>query len=551
MKVEIFAALIRRFKKLDKNIKSLHDNVCEKDESIISINKEINDLILKIPENKDNIYQGQFNDIRSRLDSLTSNQQRILLQELQEPQRGEKGSKGDPGKDGISVTGDPGKDGEDGKDGRDGLGIERIFINAKDHLILIYTDQSRVDLGLIKKEIIKHVGGGGELRDSVKITNNRITSFRDSNGNEVDPLDYSGLFSVNAGNPALFDLNFAGSCEIWTANNVGKYIKNLVNWNIQTGIDSGFPNDNTPIMIDINGDVVFPFFEGASTPSPEDFSNKVMLGQVARVSGNVSQINPGFWSGEDFGLMMYETLLSLGPYMYQGLAGANIGPIATTLNLNITAGRRHALFTGSISNFRLPNLGVEITKQSFGIALIDPGTGAFAFSPTAEIDPTQVVKGNTISNITSTGGGSQSRILSSGHGLSNGDSVTIVGTNPTDYIGTHIISNINSNFYTIDVAFNGYISGGRWSSTSTVTSGMFTGQRGRLFGGTSTVIGIYFGQLEYNSILDYNEALERFREPSITATASNSDTIIVQESATDLGDINMAEFVPPLNRFKQ
>lgn len=49
------------------------------------------------------------------------------------------------GKDGIN-----GKDGTNGKDGKDGVGIKKIEINDKGHLIITLTSGKKLDLGLVK-----------------------------------------------------------------------------------------------------------------------------------------------------------------------------------------------------------------------------------------------------------------------------------------------------------------------------------------------------------------------------------------------------------------
>lgn len=46
------------------------------------------------------------------------------------------------GKDGIN--------GKDGKDGRDGVGIKKIEINDKGHLIITLTSGKKIDLGIVK-----------------------------------------------------------------------------------------------------------------------------------------------------------------------------------------------------------------------------------------------------------------------------------------------------------------------------------------------------------------------------------------------------------------
>lgn len=62
---------------------------------------------------------------------------------------GEKGDKGDKG-----AKGDKGNPGTNGQDGQDGLGIKSVEVNASNHLIITYDDDTTEDAGQIQ-------GGGG------------------------------------------------------------------------------------------------------------------------------------------------------------------------------------------------------------------------------------------------------------------------------------------------------------------------------------------------------------------------------------------------------
>lgn len=76
--------------------------------------------------------------------------------------QGEKGERGKPGKNGIDgKNGDPGRDGKQGPRGEkgakgdkgdagdDGRGIENVYIDEKGHLIIVFTDGEKKDVGRV------------------------------------------------------------------------------------------------------------------------------------------------------------------------------------------------------------------------------------------------------------------------------------------------------------------------------------------------------------------------------------------------------------------
>jgi len=77
------------------------------------------------------------------------------------PGKNIKGDKGDIGESGISIKGDKG---ESGVDGTDGLGFVTGKFNDEGDLIIERTDGAFINIGNIKREIIRqtiHTGGGG------------------------------------------------------------------------------------------------------------------------------------------------------------------------------------------------------------------------------------------------------------------------------------------------------------------------------------------------------------------------------------------------------
>lgn len=121
--------------------------------------------------------------------------------------KGEKGDRGFPGRNGIDgrdgidgkdglpgpqgKQGIPGKDGRDGKDGRpgikgkdgeDGRGIEDVYIDEKGHLIIVFTDGEKKDVGkVVGKDGANGVGFGGpsgragkDGKDGVSVVGSKI-----------------------------------------------------------------------------------------------------------------------------------------------------------------------------------------------------------------------------------------------------------------------------------------------------------------------------------------------------------------------------------------
>lgn len=69
---------------------------------------------------------------------------------------GKPGKDGRPGKDGKDgkqgVKGKDGKNGKDGKDGKDGRGIDNVYIDDEGHLIIVFTDGEKKDVGRVVGE---------------------------------------------------------------------------------------------------------------------------------------------------------------------------------------------------------------------------------------------------------------------------------------------------------------------------------------------------------------------------------------------------------------
>lgn len=179
MNNEIFAALLKRFKKTDDKQKALQDIVTGQGNNIAEINKQLKEAIESIPEDIAPIVAKNFRKLEDDLQKLTiennenSSKKAVRLNEIDSKFSSHfdklkndfkyfkdytsqklaeiktiKGPKGDPG--------DPGED---------GIGVKELFINAEKHWIIIYTDGRRVDLGKAETETetetVRLSGGGG------------------------------------------------------------------------------------------------------------------------------------------------------------------------------------------------------------------------------------------------------------------------------------------------------------------------------------------------------------------------------------------------------
>lgn len=116
---------------------------------------------------------------------------------------GKNGLDGKNGKDGINgingKDGLDGKDGKDGKNGRDGRGIADAYIDESGHLIIVFTDGTKKDVGKVTgKDGASGVGmpgmrgkeGVGVLTASINNKGNLIITLTD--GREIDAGQVSG-----------------------------------------------------------------------------------------------------------------------------------------------------------------------------------------------------------------------------------------------------------------------------------------------------------------------------------------------------------------------
>lgn len=113
---------------------------------------------------------------------------------------GAEGKQGPPGKDGRD--GKPGVKGKNGKDGEDGRGIEDVYINEEGHLIIVFTDGEKKDVGrVVGKDGVNGLGfagaqgrpgkNGKDGKDGVSVVGARIDERGHliqilSNGKEID-----------------------------------------------------------------------------------------------------------------------------------------------------------------------------------------------------------------------------------------------------------------------------------------------------------------------------------------------------------------------------
>lgn len=177
MKIEILAAFMKRFKRVDKTLKKLHEGqeerilpvlkdiktlqniYAELSNTLKNCEKEFVKLGDKIPKDTSNHYNNALKCINNEISELSKSNKR--LEDKIPPNMNSHYANALRCMDGkISELSKSNKKFQDCEDGKDGRGVEKLFINPKGHLIIIYTDKKRVDLGLMKFEKVDERGGG-------------------------------------------------------------------------------------------------------------------------------------------------------------------------------------------------------------------------------------------------------------------------------------------------------------------------------------------------------------------------------------------------------
>lgn len=120
---------------------------------------------------------------------------------------GAEGKQGAPGKDGKD--GKPGAKGKNGKDGKDGRGIEDVYIDDNGHLIIVFTDGEKKDVGkVVGKDGVNGIGFAGAQgkpgQNGISVVDTKIDNKGHlivtlSNGEEID-AGYVGNGSSGTGN---------------------------------------------------------------------------------------------------------------------------------------------------------------------------------------------------------------------------------------------------------------------------------------------------------------------------------------------------------------
>lgn len=123
---------------------------------------------------------------------------------------GAEGKQGHPGKDGKD--GKPGVKGKNGKNGEDGRGIEDVYINEEGHLIIVFTDGEKKDVGkVVGKDGVNGLGFAGAQgrpgkngEDGISIVDAKVNNKGHlivtlSNGEEID-AGYVGRGCGGTGN---------------------------------------------------------------------------------------------------------------------------------------------------------------------------------------------------------------------------------------------------------------------------------------------------------------------------------------------------------------
>ncbi len=158
MKLDILAALVKRFNKIDDKVRSLYESTTDSNAKFLSFRASLNEFSDKAIEDRESKkrFREELRALNRSMKSLSENNKQILLKEVVKPPKGDKGDKGEPGK---GIKGDKGDKGDSIK-GDDGRGIKKMFINPKKHWIVLYTDGTRVDMGKIVSDEDLYKGGG-------------------------------------------------------------------------------------------------------------------------------------------------------------------------------------------------------------------------------------------------------------------------------------------------------------------------------------------------------------------------------------------------------
>lgn len=135
---------------------------------------------------------------------------------------GKNGKNGLPGKDGRD--GAPGRDGvngingRDGQDGEDGRGIDDAYIDKDGHLIIVFTDGEKKDVGKVKGEdgktgygIPGSRGPAGTGIETVEVDKNGHLIVTTTDGRDIDAGKIPGGGGSGTGNVSSDTIN-----TIWT-----------------------------------------------------------------------------------------------------------------------------------------------------------------------------------------------------------------------------------------------------------------------------------------------------------------------------------------------
>ena len=146
-------------------------------------------------------------------------------------ERGLPGERGFPGRDGVD-----GKDGRDGKDGKDGVGIKSARINKSGELILILTNNKKINCGVVKGQ--DGFGFSGVSVVDIKIENGHLICIL-SNGREID----AGVISGGGPGGEETDPIFTASPAYNITN------QDISNWNNKSDFSGDYEDlNNLPII---------------------------------------------------------------------------------------------------------------------------------------------------------------------------------------------------------------------------------------------------------------------------------------------------------------
>ena len=143
-------------------------------------------------------------------------------------ERGLPGERGFPGRDGV--------DGKDGRDGKDGVGIKSARINKSGELILILTNNKKINCGVVKGQ--DGFGFSGVSVVDIKIENGHLICIL-SNGREID----AGVISGGGPGGEETDPIFTASPAYNITN------QDISNWNNKSDFSGDYEDlNNLPII---------------------------------------------------------------------------------------------------------------------------------------------------------------------------------------------------------------------------------------------------------------------------------------------------------------